>query len=68
MKEGTVKWFNNAKGFGFINPDDQSTLDVFAHFTEIQAEGFRCLKHGQRVTFEMVKSINGFHAHKISVV
>ncbi|MEZ8733593.1 cold shock domain-containing protein [Vibrio sp. 10N.239.312.D08] len=68
MKEGTVKWFNNAKGFGFINPDDQATLDVFAHFTEIQAEGFRGLKHGQRVTFEMVKSTNGFHAHKISIV
>jgi len=49
---GTVKWFSDAKGFGFITPDDASG-DVFAHFSSIQMEGFRTLKPGHRVAFEI---------------
>ena len=52
MAEGTVKWFNDAKGFGFITPDDGSE-DLFAHFSSITGDGYKSLKEGQRVTFEV---------------
>lgn len=55
---GTVKWFNDAKGFGFITPDN-STEDLFAHFSAIQMEGFKTLKEGQRVSFELVDGSKG---------
>ncbi|ASM77678.1 Cold-shock DNA-binding domain protein [Vitreoscilla filiformis] len=55
---GTVKWFSDIKGFGFITPDDGSG-DVFAHFSAIQMEGFRTLKQGHRVTFEMSQGPKG---------
>lgn len=51
MNHGTVKWFNNEKGFGFISNDDGSG-DVFVHFSAIQAEGFRTLTEGQKVTYD----------------
>ena len=51
MQNGTVKWFNEAKGFGFISNDDGSG-DVFVHFSAIQAEGFRTLAEGQKVTYD----------------
>jgi len=50
MAQGTVKWFNDAKGFGFITPEDGSK-DLFAHFSEIQAGGFKSLAEGQRVQY-----------------
>lgn len=56
--EGTVKWFSDTKGFGFITPDDGGG-DVFAHFSSIQMEGFRTLKPGHRVTFEMSQGPKG---------
>lgn len=50
METGTVKWFNDAKGFGFITPEDGSK-DLFAHFSEIRSEGFKSLAEGQKVTY-----------------
>ncbi len=64
MATGTVKWFNDAKGFGFISPDDGSE-DIFAHFSAIQARGFKSLKEGQRVTFEIMQGAKGKQAANI---
>ena len=54
MPTGTVKWFNESKGYGFITPDDGSP-DVFVHFSAISGEGFRTLVEGQKVTFDVEK-------------
>jgi CspA family cold shock protein len=54
MPSGTVKWFNDAKGFGFIQPDGGGP-DAFAHFSAIQSEGFKSLKEGARVSFELTE-------------
>jgi len=64
MAFGTVKWFNDAKGFGFIEPDGGGG-DVFAHFSAIQMEGFRTLKQGGRVSFELVQGPKGELAQNI---
>ncbi|MBX2858740.1 MAG: cold shock domain-containing protein CspD [Cellvibrionaceae bacterium] len=66
MPTGTVKWFNNAKGFGFILPDDGGE-DLFAHYSSIDMEGYRTLKAGQPVTFDVEKGDKGLHAKKIRV-
>lgn len=65
MQQGKVKWFNNAKGFGFIIPDG-STSEVFAHFSQIQIEGYKTLKPNQEVTFDLVKGDKGDQAHNIT--
>ena len=64
MLTGTVKWFNDAKGFGFLEPDGGGP-DVFAHFSAIEMEGFRTLKQGAKVSFEMVQGPKGNLAHDI---
>ena len=64
MATGTVKWFNNAKGFGFICPNEGEG-DIFAHYSTIQMEGYRTLKAGQKVTYEAQKGPKGFHASHI---
>jgi CspA family cold shock protein len=67
MAMGTVKWFNDAKGFGFIEPEGGGD-DVFAHFSAIQMEGFRTLKQGGRVSFELVQGPKGQLAQNIQAV
>jgi CspA family cold shock protein len=62
-----VKWFNDAKGFGFIEPEGGGA-DVFAHFSAIQMEGFRTLKQGGRVTYELVQGPKGSLAQNINPV
>lgn len=64
---GTVKWFNDAKGFGFIEPEGGGS-DVFAHFSAIQMDGFRTLKQGSRVAFELTKGPKGDLAQNIRAV
>ncbi len=61
MQYGTVKWFNDAKGFGFIPPEDGSA-DVFVHFSAIDAKGFRSLQEGQRVSYEVQQGPKGAQA------
>ena len=67
MPTGTVKWFNDAKGFGFIEPDEGGE-DVFAHFSAIQMEGFRTLKEGGKVSFEVVQGPKGQLAQNIAAL
>ena len=64
---GTVKWFNDAKGFGFITPDDGGD-DLFAHFSEIQGSGFKSLKEQQRVEFTVKTGPKGLQAATIRPV
>nr|WP_314264614.1 cold shock domain-containing protein CspD [uncultured Moellerella sp.] len=61
METGIVKWFNNAKGFGFICPVNGGD-DIFAHYSSIQMEGYRTLKAGQKVTFSVDEGPKGSHA------
>ncbi|HEY0221823.1 cold-shock protein [Lactovum miscens] len=63
MTNGTVKWFNADKGFGFITTEDGK--DVFAHFSEIQSDGFKSLDEGQKVTFEVTQGQRGPQASNI---
>ncbi|MBE8167507.1 MAG: cold shock domain-containing protein CspD [Shewanella sp.] len=65
MASGTVKWFNNAKGFGFICPD-QGGEDIFAHYSIIDMEGYRTLKAGQPVNYEVEEGPKGMHASAIT--
>ncbi|MBB5210373.1 cold shock domain-containing protein CspD [Microbulbifer hydrolyticus] len=66
MPTGTVKWFNNAKGYGFILADEGGE-DLFAHYSAIQMEGYRTLKAGQQVNFDIIEGDKGYHAANISI-
>ncbi|MGE5233147.1 MAG: cold-shock protein [Acidobacteriota bacterium] len=65
-EQGTVKWFNNAKGYGFISRDNGA--DVFVHHTAINSQGFRTLNEGDRVTFEVVEGPKGLQARNVARV
>lgn len=67
MATGTVKWFNDAKGFGFITADDGSK-DLFVHFKEIQGNGFRSLQEGQKVEFEVTQGTKGPQASNVKAI
>ena len=67
MTQGTVKWFNDSKGFGFITPDDDSK-DCFVHQSAIQGEGFRSLAEGDRVEYEIVQGEKGPAAENVSKI
>lgn len=65
MATGTVKWFNNAKGYGFILPDDGGE-DLFAHYSSIEMDGYKTLKAGQPVSFDTIGGDKGLHATNIT--
>jgi len=65
MMTGSVKWFNNAKGYGFITPDGQDE-DVFVHFSAIDIDGYKTLKEGQKVEFEISQGPKGLHATRVN--
>ncbi len=67
MATGIVKWFSDAKGFGFIEPDDKGA-DVFAHFSAIKMDGFKTLKQGVRVSYELQDGPKGPHAQDITLL
>ena len=64
MTDGSVKWFNDAKGFGFILCEEVED-DIFVHYSEIQQEGFKSLEPGERVKFELCRSPKGFRARNV---
>ncbi|WP_042273475.1 cold-shock protein [Faecalimicrobium dakarense] len=66
MNNGTVKWFNNEKGFGFISVEGGD--DVFAHFSAIQTDGFKSLEEGQKVSFNIVEGARGPQAENITIL
>jgi CspA family cold shock protein len=67
MAQGTVKWFNAEKGFGFISTDD-GTGDVFVHFSAIQGDGYRSLEENQRVEFDVARGPKGPQAESVRVI
>lgn len=64
MASGIVKWFNNSKGYGFIQADE-SNDDIFAHFSNVEMEGYKTLKRGQKVSFELINGPKGLTAQRI---
>ena len=66
MPTGTVKWFNNRKGYGFVVPDEQAEEDVFIHYSSIEMEGFKTLSEGQKINFELSDGPKGLHATNIT--
>ena len=66
MAEGTVKWFSNEKGYGFIQPEEGE--DVFVHFSAISGEGYKSLQEGQKVEFEVVQGDKGLQAANVQLI
>lgn len=67
MAQGTVKWFNDKKGYGFVTPDDGGK-DIFVHYSAIDGKGFKTLKEGDEVEFEIVKGPKGNQAENVSKI
>ncbi len=67
MATGVVKWFNNAKGYGFVTPDE-GDQDVFVHFSAITMDGYKTLKEGQKVQFDISEGPKGLHASNLQAV
>ena len=67
MATGVVKWFNNAKGYGFVTPDEGQN-DIFVHFSSIMMDGYKTLKEGQKVEFEISEGPKGLHAMNLHAV
>jgi CspA family cold shock protein len=65
MPTGTVKWFSNVKGYGFVNADGNDEEDIFVHFSAIEMDGYKKLTSGQRIEFEIDEGPKGLQAHKI---
>ena len=65
MSKGTVKWFNDAKGYGFIRAEERDE-DIFVHYSSVEAEGFRSLSEGDAVEFELVEGDKGLKAEKVT--
>jgi CspA family cold shock protein len=65
MPTGTVKWFSNVKGYGFVNADGNEEEDIFVHFSAIEMDGYKKLTSGQRIEFEIDEGPKGLQAHKI---
>ncbi len=65
MAKGTVKWFNDAKGYGFIRTEEEQD-DIFVHYSSVEAEGFRSLNEGDSVEFDLIKSDKGLKAEKVT--
>lgn len=66
--QGTVKWFNNSKGYGFINRDEKGKPDVFVHYSAIQSDGYKQLSEGDRVEFEIEQGPKGDQAANVRVL
>jgi CspA family cold shock protein len=67
MPTGIVKWFNNAKGYGFVTPDE-GEQDVFVHFSAIEMDGYKTVKEGQKVQFEVNEGPKGLHAANVMMI
>ena len=66
MSSGVVKWFNNAKGFGFIEPQDGGD-DIFVHYSAIKSDGYKTLSEGQKVNYEAEQGPKGYHAIEVQI-
>lgn len=65
MPTGTVKWFSNVKGYGFVNTDEDTEADIFAHFSAIEMDGYKKLTSGQKIEFDINESPEGLQARNI---
>lgn len=65
MINGTVKWFNNVKGYGFVTTEENEQDDIFVHFSSIEMEGYKTLKEGQKVQYEIEQGPKGYHASHV---